>query len=94
MRRPWVGVGIPLLFALLHGSFDDDAAYLLMAHGFLSGVGLGGYLPNHVALLDAYPPGYPLLLAPVLWLFGSGTYLPERLVSTICVAGIFPRAAI
>lgn len=100
MRRPWAGVGIPLLIALVHiavvapryhvGSFDDDAAYLLMAHGLLHGVSLGGYLAHHLPLLDAYPPGYPLLLAPLLWLFGSGSYLAERLLSALCVAGTFP----
>jgi hypothetical protein len=72
------------------GSFDDDAAYVIMAQGILHGVGLGGYLVHHVALLDAYPPGYPLLLAPLQWLFGGGSYLPERLLSTVCMGAIFP----
>jgi hypothetical protein len=61
-----------------------------MARGIAHGVGLGGYLAHHVPLLDAYPPGYPLVLAPLLWLFGSSTYVPERILSTVCMAGLFP----
>ena len=73
------------------GSFDDDGAYLYMAKGIVGGTGLSGHLPNGFPLVTAYPPGYSYLLAPLLWLFGTGGgWWPERLASLACVAAVFP----
>ncbi|MHB1929553.1 MAG: hypothetical protein ACYCUG_09070 [Acidimicrobiales bacterium] len=73
------------------GSFDDDAAYMYMARGLLHGVGLTGSLPNGYRMLLDYPPGYPAVLVPVLWLFGTGHgFVAERMVSVACTAAVFP----
>jgi hypothetical protein len=73
------------------GSFDDDGSYLYAAKGIVAGTGLAGHLPNGFALVNAYPPGYSYLLAPLIWIFGSGNaWLPERLLSVVCVAAVFP----
>lgn len=100
LTRPWVAISVCLVVGLGHaalvaphyhvGSFDDDAAYLEMAKGIVGGTGLAGYLPTKIALVNAYPPGYAYVLAPLVALFGSSHFLSERLVSLVCFAALFP----
>ncbi len=98
-RRPAFAVGAPLLLGLLHvalvaphyfvGSFDDDAGYILTAKSLLAGHGLTWLMPNAATVGGSYPPGYGILLVPLLWIWPH-TYLPLRLLSVACYAGIFP----
>jgi hypothetical protein len=92
-------VGAAALVGLVHaalvapryhvGSFDDDASYILAAKALLAGHGLGWHLTNGETLAGLYAPGYPALLAPLLWLWPH-SYLPLRLLSAACFAGLFP----
>ncbi len=71
------------------GSFDDDAGYVLAARALLAGQGLTGHLTSGGAVAAVYPPGYSALLAPLVWLWPH-TFLPLRLLSTVCYAALFP----
>jgi hypothetical protein len=71
------------------GSFDDDAGYLLAARALLAGDGLTAHLANTTTVAGSYPPGYSALLAPLLWIWPH-TFVPLRLLSTVCYAAIFP----
>jgi hypothetical protein len=98
-RRPRYAVGFPLALGLLHvalvaphyfvGSFDDDASYILTARALLTGHGLTAPIANGTIAAGSYPPGYSALLAPLLWLWAH-SYLPLRLLSAVCYAGLFP----
>ncbi len=94
-----MAVGVPLLLGLVHvalvaphyfvGSFDDDAGYILAGRALLAGHGLTGTLSNGTVVAGSFPPGYSALLAPLLWLWPH-TFVPLRLLSAACYAGIFP----
>jgi hypothetical protein len=71
------------------GSFDDDSGYLLTARALLSGHGLTAHLANGNTVAGSFPPGYSALLAPLLWIWPH-TFVPERLLSVICYAAVFP----
>ncbi|HEX4865489.1 MAG TPA: hypothetical protein VFV02_15570 [Acidimicrobiales bacterium] len=71
------------------GSFDDDSSYILTARALLGGHGLTGHLLNGSVVVGAYPPGYPGLLAPLLWLWPH-TFTPLRLLSVLSYAAVFP----
>jgi hypothetical protein len=71
------------------GSFDDDAGYILTTRALLAGHGLTAHLANGTTVAGSYPPGYSALLAPLLWLWPH-TFLPLRLLSTLCYAALFP----
>jgi hypothetical protein len=71
------------------GSFDDDAAYVLVAKAFASGVGLTGRLPAGYPLVGAYPPGFGALLAPIAWLAPGLVWL-YRLLPLVCFVAVFP----
>lgn len=71
------------------GSFDDDANYLMAAH-VLAGAGwLTSVMPSGATVVANYLPGYPLLLVPVIWLFGGSLWAP-RLLSTALVGALYP----
>lgn len=73
------------------GSFDDDSAYLYMAQSIAHGTSLFGRLPNSFPVVDAYPPGYSYLLAPLVAVFGAGHgFWPERALSVLCYGALFP----
>ena len=92
----WV---LPLAVQIVHavvvaphyhvGSFDDDANYLMIAHLLASGGGLTSRLASGSFVAANYLPGYPLLLVPVVWLFG-GSLLAPRVLSAVCVAALYP----
>jgi hypothetical protein len=98
---PGLAIGLALGVALLHvllishryfvGSFDDDANYILTGRALLDGQALTGHLTNGESVVGGYPPGYPALLVPLLWLFPH-RFLPLRLLSTLCFAALFPLA--
>ena len=85
----WVlGWFLPLAVQLLHaavvapayhvGSFDDDANYLMAAHVLANGGGLTTHMPSGVTVVANYLPGYPVLLVPLIWLFGAALWPPAR----------------
>ncbi len=93
-----LAVGVPLVVGIVHvllvaphyhvGSFDDDASYILSAKAILAGGGLTGRLPSGALVVSAYPPGYSLLLVPLVWIGGTGAAL--RALSLVCYAALFP----
>lgn len=73
------------------GSFDDDANYILTARALLAGKGLTGSLVSGNSVIGAYPPGYPLLIAPIQWAFpGDSAFVPLRVFSALCGAAVLP----
>jgi hypothetical protein len=90
---------VPLALGLVHvalvaphyfvGSFDDDASYVLTARALVAGQGLTGHVASGVGVTAVYPPGYSALLAPLVWLWPH-TFVPLRLLSTVCYAALFP----
>lgn len=88
MRKWWPAAlfAFYLLFlrAYYVGFFNDDAFYVIGARSLLQ----GGYMELSSPAprpLDNYPPGYPLLLAQVLWLFGD-SLLAAQLLSVALAA--------
>ena len=71
------------------GSFDDDSSYILTARALLHGQGLTGHLASGAVVAGVYPPGYPAVLTPLAWLWPH-TFVPMRLLSALCYAGLFP----
>ena len=98
-RGPVLGSGLALAVGLLHvvliaphyfvGSFDDDSSYVLSAQALLHGQGLTGHITSGAVVAGVYPPGYPALLAPLVWLWPH-SFLPLRLFSVVCYAALFP----
>ncbi len=100
ISRWWVlGWLVPMFVQLAHtmvvaptyfvGSFDDDANYLMAAHVLAAGGGLTSTMPSGASVVANYLPGYPVLLVPLIWVFGSALW-PARLLSTLCVAALYP----
>jgi hypothetical protein len=71
------------------GSFDDDANYLMAAHVLAAGGGLTSKMPSGATVVAYYLPGYPVLLVPLVWIWGSALW-PPRVFSTVCVALLYP----
>ena len=71
------------------GSFDDDGNYLMAAHVLAAGGGLTTMMPSGVSVVANYLPGYPLLLVPFIWVWGSALG-PLRLASTLCTCALYP----
>jgi hypothetical protein len=98
--RWWVlGWLVPLALQLAHtvavaptyhvGSFDDDGNYLMAAHVLATGGWLTTVMPSGATVVANYLPGYPLLLVPVVWLFGSALWAP-RALSGLLVGALYP----
>jgi hypothetical protein len=97
----WLALGwlIPLAVQVVHtfvvaptyrvGSFDDDANYLMAAHVLAAGGGLTSKMPSGATVVAYYLPGYPILLVPLVWIWGNGLW-PPRVFSTVCVALLYP----
>ncbi|MGH3472605.1 MAG: hypothetical protein ACRDPG_11255, partial [Nocardioidaceae bacterium] len=89
---------MPLLVGLAHvavvapryfvGSFDDDSSYILAARALISGKGLTGHMPGGSIVAGVYPPGYPALLAPLVWMWPH-SFVPLRLLSVACYVAVF-----
>ena len=71
------------------GSFDDDAAYVIVARALAHGHGLTSVLPTGVRLVAAYPPGYSGLLAPIAWVSPTA-FGVMRLTSVGLFLALFP----
>jgi hypothetical protein len=90
---------IPLAVQVVHtfavapayrvGSFDDDANYLMAAHVLAAGGGLTSKMPSGATVVAYYLPGYPMLLVPLVWIWGSALW-PPRVFSTVCVGLLYP----
>jgi hypothetical protein len=97
--RAAVLVGLATLLGLWHvwvvskryfvGSFDDDANYIITAKALLDGQGLTGHLVSGATVVGAYPPGFSVLLVPLLWIWPH-TFVPERLFSAVLSAAVLP----
>lgn len=95
----WLVVGVATALGVAHalaagrwyavGSFDDDAGYLLAARSLGAGHGLGAHLLDGTTVAGSAPPGYALLLAPLVRLWPGAT-LPLRGLSLLCWAATFP----
>ncbi|HET6818003.1 MAG TPA: hypothetical protein VFH66_12330 [Mycobacteriales bacterium] len=71
------------------GSFDDDGHYLALAKAFLHGK---GYVDTSIPgspVETLYPPGYPTLLVPLVWIAGTSLW-PLRILSSVAFLGCFP----
>ena len=100
-RATWWALGwlLPLVVQVAHtvavaptyhvGSFDDDGNYLMAAHVLASGGGLTALMPSGASVVANYLPGYPLLLVPLIWTWGSALG-PLRLFSTLCTCALYP----
>ncbi len=100
-RATWWALGwlVPLVVQIVHtvavaptyhvGSFDDDGNYLMAAHVLASGGGLTALMPSGASVVANYLPGYPLLLVPLIWTWGSALG-PLRLFSTLCTCALYP----
>jgi hypothetical protein len=71
------------------GSFDDDAAYVMLARAIASGHGLTSRLAGGYPLVGVYPPGYPALLSPLAALWPASV-VPFRLLPLAMFVAIFP----
>jgi hypothetical protein len=71
------------------GSFDDDGHYLALAKAFATGKGYVDTSAPGAPIESLYPPGYPLVIAPLVWLF-SAAVLPLRLLSAAAFVGCIP----
>ncbi len=96
----WLGATALTVVGLVHalvvapryhvGSFDDDANYVLAARALAHGAGFTTRLTGGGApLVGVYPPGLPVLLAPVARLWPHGL-TPLRVLPFLCFAAIFP----
>ncbi|HTV10816.1 MAG TPA: hypothetical protein VME20_03055 [Acidimicrobiales bacterium] len=96
----WVlGWVLPLALEVAHalalaptyhvGSFDDDANYLMAAHVLANGGWLTSQMPSGATVVAQYLPGYPLLLVPIVWIWGGALWAP-RALSVVCVALLYP----
>jgi Dolichyl-phosphate-mannose-protein mannosyltransferase len=100
LSRWWaLGWLLPVALQLVHtvavwpnyhvGSFDDDGNYLMAAHVLASGGGLTSAMPSGASVVANYLPGYPALLVPFIWVWGSSLWVP-RVLSAVCVAALYP----
>ncbi|HET59200.1 MAG TPA: hypothetical protein ENN32_02380 [Chloroflexi bacterium] len=75
-------LSLSMMAAIQVGTWQDDATFILMARALLEGKGMRlSYLVTE-PVYPVVPVGYPILLAPLVFLF-PGSLLPLRLLSTI-----------
>ena len=61
----------------------------MAAHVLASGGGLTSKMPSGATVVADHLPGYPMLLVPLVWIWGSALW-PPRVFSTVCVALLYP----
>ncbi|HET9690388.1 MAG TPA: hypothetical protein VFP61_04505 [Acidimicrobiales bacterium] len=98
-HRTLLGVVLPTVVMAAHvaaiapwysvGSFDDDAGYVLAARALAAGHGLTAHLANGTVVAGSAPPGYPLLITPLVWLWPH-TFVPLRVLSALCAVAVVP----
>lgn len=71
------------------GSFFDDAHYLVLAESLANGQGYHLVNYPHAPAERAFPPGWPVLLTPIVSLFPGNLFVP-KLVSLFFTLGTFP----
>jgi hypothetical protein len=81
-------IGIALLFHAMRfnmfpvGAYQDDAYYLILAEGLSSGRGFVMVNEPNPLPHGIFPPGWPLLLAPITWL-AEGKYGIIKLMNSL-----------
>lgn len=100
-RRAWwpAAVGVVCVVAAVHaavvaghyvvGSFDDDGHYLALAKAFVDGKGYVDTSAPGSPTESLYPPGYPLLLTPLVAIARHVVW-PLRLLSAAAFVGCIP----
>jgi hypothetical protein len=93
--QSWVGIAVAIAPAVLaactlrdgHAWGDDFAQYLVHTRNLVEGKPYGelGFIRAPIHAI-AYPPGFPLLLAPVYWVFG-GSLTAMKLELALFFAG-------
>lgn len=84
-------LSLPLLFLGTTGYQDwgdDFAQYLLQARQLVTGEAQGipdGMFPPRLAI-TAYPIGFPMLLAPILWLWGDSIFICQVFLSLLWIS--------
>ena len=95
-------IAIALILTLRGGTeWDgDDALYIMNARNIVLGLPYGNtpYIFNPANPINptSYPPGFPLLLAPIYWLFGV-SFAKMKVLCIVCFAAfvsIFARIAV
>ena len=91
--RRWAAAGALVSLALALAVFElymftggDNAAYYALAQALATGRGYVDLITPGAPPATQYPPGFPLLLVPVMWIFG-GAYVPLKIVSFLAGAG-------
>jgi hypothetical protein len=88
-------ISICALFGLLRfdsiqvGMFYDDARYIILAEGIATGQGYRLISFPHAPPEEAFPPGWPLLLAPLTYFF-PGNYTVLKALSFLFVLAAIP----
>ena len=90
-----VAVFLALTLSLLRfssipvGTFFDDANYLILAEGLVTGSGYRLINFPSMPTEQAFPPGWPLLLAPIVGLAPGNLLLPKMLTLLFSLGSIF-----
>ena len=71
------------------GTFFDDAHYIVLAESLSSGQGYRLINYPYAPVEPAFPPGWPLLLAPLVWLFPDNFTVLKLLTFTLWLASLF-----
>lgn len=98
MRRAGAAVAIATLVAVVYalrldpsaGLYVDDAWYMVLAEALSKGEGFRLISSAATPILPAVPPGFPMILAPVMVMFPDfpGNVTPLKLVSIVAMFGV------
>ena len=93
---PWIAAGSVLLFLILGLLlFDprlftggDNVVYYLLGKALATGQGYVSLYEPGTPQHTLYPPGYPILLVPVFWLFGGSFWAGKALSFAAAMAAL------
>lgn len=98
MRRAGIAGAIATLAAVVYalrfdraaGLYVDDAWYMVLAEALSKGQGFRLISSAATPILPAVPPGFPMILAPVMMLFPNfpGNVTPLKMVSIVAMFGV------
>jgi len=98
MRRAGVAAAITALVAVVYalrldraaGLYVDDAWYMVLAEALSKGEGFRLISSAATPILPAVPPGFPMILAPVMRMFPDfpGNVTPLKMVSILAMFGV------